>query len=199
MDQDQTATQTPEQATTPQAPAADGENTFDRTYVESLRRENASWREKYQAEKAKVTELEPMRAISTQYDTLRTDYESVVGTLRETNLVGALCGELTKLGVVDSAKQQILIKAVRSDLSVEFGDDHKPSGEYTTALKAAVDTLGLIAPASPAPPAETPSPPPPEAKPEPISAVPRGPLSHSQSIARAQAALNKARETGKAS
>jgi hypothetical protein len=191
MDQDQTtdaqaAPSTPEvaQAAPSQAQEADAK----------LRAENAKWRLKVRELEGQLGEMQTQLGQYVDYDAVKAKASALEGQLQSTNLDLRLRGELAALGVTDAAKQTLLIAATRSGIDVTFGDDHKPVGDLTEPLRAAVETLGLGAAATPSEPAEQPpAAPKPPATPEPITATPRGPVTMDQRNTRALAALNAAR------
>jgi hypothetical protein len=166
---------------------AEKEQTFTLAYVQELRKEAAGYRDKYKREREKNKAMDGLQQKADAGDELQGRYDALVGNLRESNLLGSLRTELASLGVADAAKQDIVIKATRADLAVEWGDDHKPSGDFADILKSTVDTLGIV-PAEPEPAA-----PRAPATPEPITVTPRGPKTMEQRNAQAQAALNASR------
>lgn len=71
--------------------------------------------------------------------------------LREQALRGTLSSKLAALGHT-GPRADLIIRAVRQDLQVEWDANDSPSGDFDGVLKAAIDALQI---APPAPPAST--------------------------------------------
>lgn len=143
------------QETTPDAPdATEGTDTqstqdvFDRDYVEKLRKENASWRKKYQeseeaktaaakeAERAKMDDLQKLQAELEDTRKLATERESLLKRERDARALTA--------------------QVVDVDAALKLIDDEHRNDDGSINLDAFLDKYAFLKPASAEAPAEPP-------------------------------------------
>lgn len=144
------ADQTPGEGQEPepqgQAPAPSGgqdpqETTFDRTYVEQLRREAAGYRTqlKEAADKLKAFEdadMSERQKLQKQLDALRKEQESAQAALRQ---------ERARLAVVKAAaKYNIPASLAEKLVEVEFDDDGNPKDVEAAVKKLAAEYPQLV-------------------------------------------------------
>jgi hypothetical protein len=188
---DQTGGQAPPSDTGASAPAQ------QTTQVEAdakLRAENASWRVKVRELEARVSELQGAASgaedLSGQVEAQRERAKALREELRSTRLDTKLRDTLAQMGVTHRGRQDLIIKAKRSDLSVSYDDNNHPVGDFMESLRGTVELLGPSETAAPAKAASSTQ----KAQvPAVITAPRQGPLTYEERIESGHAALARVR------